>query len=175
MNFTKLEGTSYSLKYILATLLLSLAAVYIYNANTAIGFGDALGFVWALEKDGFDWSTNATSHFGYINAVKLFTYILPFVSAFSIATAFSIAFAIATVCVLYKIILLLTQNHLTSILATLTFAFSFTFWRQTEIVEVYTFNLFVYAIMLFLAIKIYLKQSKKTLWLACILAIGIYV
>ena len=33
------------------TSILFIGILYFYFSNTAIGFGDALGFVWAVEKD----------------------------------------------------------------------------------------------------------------------------
>jgi hypothetical protein len=62
----------------------------------------------------------------------------------------SAVFATAAVLVLYAIILRLTGRWLPALLAALAFAFSFTFWSQAIVAEVYTLHNLLVAVILWL-------------------------
>jgi hypothetical protein len=121
-------------------ILFLLFLFYNYFSNTCIGFGDTLGFVWYSDQK-FDWDTSANSHFGYVALLRLFVIALPMVKVFHIASMVSIISALITLYLVAYIVFQLTQKVIISLIAMLSLGFSFTFWRQTEIVEVYTLNM----------------------------------
>lgn len=72
-------------KNIIILLISAFAVLYYYFCNSHIGFGDALGFVWYVES-GFELHTNANAHFAYNNLLRLLYLIIPWFSAFQIAS-----------------------------------------------------------------------------------------
>jgi hypothetical protein len=81
--------------------------------------------------------------------LKLFT-LLPLGNVAWRVNLASAVFATAAVLVLYAIILRLTGRWLPALLAALAFAFSFTFWSQAIVAEVYTLHNLLVAIILWL-------------------------
>ncbi|MFN3404016.1 MAG: protein O-mannosyl-transferase family [Cytophagaceae bacterium] len=127
-----------------------LFCIYLYNGSTSMTFGDSLGFYKAAEQ-GYELSTAAVSHFLYANAFALFYKSTPFSIYFS-GILFSILSSIIALYFLYKTIFTLTQNKITALCSVVVMGLSFTFWRQTEIIEVYSFNNLFFSILLYLTI-----------------------
>ena len=80
--------------------------------------------------------------------MKVTTLLLPSISVFKIASYFSMFFSLVALFQFYKISYLLTANRLASFISLYIIALSFTWWRQSEIVEVYTFNMTIFAYIL---------------------------
>lgn len=146
-------------KAILFFTILWIAIVYFFTRNKHINFGDSLPILYTATA-GYDLSTNATSHFLYINTCHLATTIFQSFNPISVLTVFSISFSLLTLIQLFNISLLLTQDKVVSALCVIICAFSFTYWRQTIIVEVYTFNSFIISTIIFLVVKD-LKEGNK--------------
>ena len=131
---------------------LIVASLYCYYRSTSIGFGDSLGLMLNAEK-GFNPATQANGHFLYQNLLHLFILILPFGTMFFKASLFSIIFSVLTMLMVYKSVKMLTGNYMTGLISATVFALSFVNWRQTEIIEVYTLNNFLFALMLYYVLK----------------------
>src|SRR5690606_13610865 len=61
----------------------------------------------------------------------------------------------------YKTVHLLTKKDWVSVVAAFVFGFSFTFWRNAEIVEVYTFNMVWISLLLHYLIKVFLVEKNR--------------
>ena len=65
------------------------------------------------------------------------------------------------VMMVYKTVHLLTKKDWVSVVAAFVFGFSFTFWRNAEIVEVYTFNMVWISVLLHYLIKVFLTVKSR--------------
>ncbi|HIE29233.1 TPA: DUF2723 domain-containing protein, partial [Candidatus Poribacteria bacterium] len=118
-------------------------------------------------RDGGDFATacyvlgipHPTGYPLYVLLGKLFTF-LPVGDVAYRLNLMSAIFAAATCFVLYHIVLHLTQKHIPAFLAALSLAFSFTFWTQAVIVEVYSLNAFFLSALIFLLLK--WRKTRKT-------------
>lgn len=72
-------------------------------------------------------------------------------------------FAALAVSVVYFIALKLAKSRTAGVLSALTFAFSYTFWSQATIAEVYTLNVFFIALLILLLLK--WKENPEPKWL----------
>ena len=59
-------------------LLVFFSGLYVFNASNQPALGDDLSFTLAAMQ-GFDWATNATNHFLYLNTLHLLHLLLPFI------------------------------------------------------------------------------------------------
>ncbi|MBU1077543.1 MAG: tetratricopeptide repeat protein [Spirochaetes bacterium] len=84
----------------------------------------------------------------YVILLKLFLF-LPFKTVIFRANLFSALMAGCAVLILYKLILNINKDQLTALLLSLLFAFSKTFWSQSVITEIYTFNILLVIIYLY--------------------------
>lgn len=125
--------------------------LYFFNKSSAISFGDFLGF-YSTSELGFELSTNPMSHFLYINSLRLFSLALFWNSHLENCIFFSIIFSVLTLFLLFFTIIQLTRSVNAALFSVLIFGTSFTFWRQTEIIEVYTFFAFFTQCLLFLVL-----------------------
>ncbi|MDX2189479.1 MAG: DUF2723 domain-containing protein [Bacteroidota bacterium] len=146
--------------------------VYFINSNTSIGFGDALGFVWASECC-FQLGTNATSHFLYVNFLRLLVIMFSYFDAFQIASFVSILFSLITLLLVYCTSFKISDSSWASVISVIILAFSFTYWRQTEIVEVYTFNLAFLTLLFFLSTIVLIDESKRQIIFLISILMGI--
>ncbi|MEZ4772669.1 MAG: DUF2723 domain-containing protein [Bacteroidia bacterium] len=118
-----------------------IAGVYLLTRNPHPGFGDALGFLYHAEK-GFDLATNATSHFLYINFAHIVVVLLPFLSTIVVLSLLSVVFGLLSLERLYRLALYICKDRQAARFTVLIIAFSFTWWRQAVVIEVYTFYCF---------------------------------
>ncbi|HEX8548841.1 MAG TPA: DUF2723 domain-containing protein, partial [Cytophagaceae bacterium] len=154
---TKIAGTSKNI-YIYFVLLVCL---YIYYRSTHITFGDGIVFMYTIAK-GYDISTTATTHLLYINFLKVVNDSLPFFDSVAKAVGVSIMFSIFTLSLVYRSSYILTENRIASIMSTLLLGLSFTYWRQTEIIEVYTTNCFIVSLLIWAVLKKYNSKNFST-------------
>jgi hypothetical protein len=128
-----------------------------------VGFGDSMGFLTSVTI-GRDLATNATNHFLYVNLVAAFSQFLPSGSLFGNSVLFSIICSVITIYIVYKTALLISANNSVSLSAAVMLALSFTYWRQTEIIEVYTCNNMFFTGMLYFVTKdIYSGENRNQL------------
>ena len=122
-------------------LFLGFLILYYFGSFSKVPFGDCMGFITDVEKQKFIFSTSVYAHFLFINSLILIKKIFPFFDSIEIGRWFSIFFGAISISILFRIIHLLTKNNWISILTSGIFGLSFSFWRNAEIVEIYTFNL----------------------------------
>ncbi|MCB0852322.1 MAG: hypothetical protein KDD63_08880, partial [Bacteroidetes bacterium] len=122
-------------------ILLGIAIVYLLTRSSYPGFGDSIGFLLFAER-GFDLATNATSHFLYTNVNHLALVLFPQANPVSVLVGVSLIFSLFCVIFTYKYIKLISKDTFNTLVPLLIFALSFTWWRQSVIVEVYTFYCF---------------------------------
>ncbi|MFC1490108.1 protein O-mannosyl-transferase family [Candidatus Latescibacterota bacterium] len=133
----KSESINTRWNYLIKGVFLIILAVYWWERMRGPGWGDSLLFI-VSSLEGFSWSVNATGHFLYDNLNVLFVFLIPWVEPAALLTVISILYAMLTLVRIYQTAFILTENSFAAILATIGLAFSFTFWRQVEQVEVYT-------------------------------------
>lgn len=101
----------------------------------------------------------------YVITAKLFTFIIPSNSIIYKTNLFSAFFAILCCITLYEIILFLTSQNILSFILAILFGLSKTFWSQSIITEVYTFNLFLVSLFILYSLKT-LKEIKYVKFLS---------
>lgn len=119
----------------------ALVLLYGLTRNPFPEFGDSLGFVY-FASQGFDWATNATSHFLYSNLNHLLVSVLPFMSPVSILSLVSLIFGLLSVEQVRQLGLALHLKRSGALFAAAIFALGFSWWRQVVTIEVYTMQLF---------------------------------
>jgi hypothetical protein len=123
--------------------------VYLSTLSPTVGEADSFEFQVVSYTLGI---AHPTGYPLYILLGKLFT-LLPIGNVAYRVNLISPLFAgLAAVC-LYLCLVHLTCHRAASLLATLTFAFSRTFWSQAVIAEVYTLNAFFVALMFYLLLR----------------------
>ncbi len=162
-------------KFIASALFFVFFIIYYLGSFSKVPFGDCIGFVLETEKAEFTTSTSTYAHFLFINTLVLLKKILPNIESSEIGRFALIFSSLGCLVVLYQIAFELTKNRFSSFFSCVIFGFSFSFWRNSEIVEVYTFNLFWVGLFLFFAVKFILqKNSKHLLWSAVFLGISLF-
>lgn len=131
--------------------------VYSLGSFSKIPFGDCVGYVLTTEKETFIKEATATSHILYINATILIKKLL-FIDGILANKILVITSGAAVVSLIYLIVFEMTKKQLTSFISAVVFGFSFSFWRNAEIVEVYTFNAVWITLYYYFALKAYNKK-----------------
>lgn len=147
-------------------LFIAFIFIYYWGSFSMVPFGDCMGFIVDIEKGNFIFSTSVYAHFLFSNSLILLKKIFPFVESIEIGRWFTIFFGALSVSILYKIILEVTLNRWASFIGALLLGFSFTFWRNAEIVEIYTFNTFLTGIFILYSIKFIKHQRDRYLLIA---------
>lgn len=141
--------------------------VYSLGSFSKIPFGDCVGYVLTTEKGIFIKEATATSHILYINAAILIKKLL-FIDGILANKILVITSGAAVVSLIYLIVFEMTKKQLISFISAVVFGFSFSFWRNAEIVEVYTFNAVWITLYYYFALKAYNKNSPKHLFISSI-------
>lgn len=141
---------------------------YWFFSFKKVPFGDALGFVNIAEINEFTNNTTVFGKFLYTN------FLIGFKNVFELDSIpatrfFNLIFSVLTLIVLFFGLKLKFKKESFAYLGTLIFAFSFTFWKQTEIIEVYTFNSFWIALYIYFSIKFLEAKNSKFLFLASLI------
>lgn len=117
-----------------------LFAIYLIGLGTEPPYGDGTSFTLSALQ-GIDMDTNATSHFLYGFALRWLAVLVGESSAvFWLFPLFSAGMAVLSIVVLNKIMKILEASITARTIAMMVFGLSFTFWRNAETVEVYSFN-----------------------------------
>lgn len=157
-----------SKKFYYSILLFSLFFfIYYIGSFSRIPFADAVDFVLLAEKGQYMQTATATTHFLYTNTVILITDITN-LNAIEASRLLIIFCAAATVSVVYLSIKVLVKSDWVSIMTAFIFGFSFTFWKNTEIVEVYTYNTLWISLFFFCIIKTFQSKENKYILLSAI-------
>ncbi len=142
---------------------------------TRIPFADCVGFVLSVEKEEWVTVADATSHFLYVNTVILIK-TLTGLNAIEASRFLIITAGAATVSVIYLALKSLIKTEWISLTAAVVFGFSFSFWRNAEIIEVYTYNTLWVSLFFFSMIKVFAENKKKYIILSSLfLGISLWV
>lgn len=156
-------------------LFVGFTILYYWGSFSKVPLGDCIGFIADTEKGNFILSTSVYAHFLFSNTLILLHKLLPFVESIEIGRWFTLILGASTVTILYKIILKITSENWPSFLGAILMGLSFSFWRNSEIVEIYTFNAFLISLFILFAVKfIYNKNDKHLLFAAFILGISLW-
>ena len=143
--------------------------VYALGSFTKIPFGDCMGFVLEIEKEKFVFSTSTYAHFLFTNSLVFLKQIFSSVESKEIGRWFTIFFGASTVFLVFKCIHEITKNDFSSVIGSFVFGFGFSFWRNAEIVEIYTFNTFLVGSFVYFSLKYYNKRQIRFFYLASII------
>ncbi|MGG5210751.1 protein O-mannosyl-transferase family [Chryseobacterium sp. MIQD13] len=135
-------------------------AIYYAGSFTRIPFADCVGFVHMVEIGKYITVATAITHFLYANTGILIKDITG-LDAIAASRLLIIGSAAATVSVIYLTIMSITKKEWVSITAAFVFGLSFSFWRNAEIVEVYTYNAFWISLFFFSMVKTFTEHKKK--------------
>lgn len=163
-------------KNILA-LLLSITFLILYRVTSfsKITFGDSLGKILDIEKSTFNLETYSITHFLYQNFTVLIYKIFPFVDPIEIGRWVNICCAVAVLVILFYTIHLLFNKNSIALLGTLIFGFSFTFWKNTANVEVYTFSLlWIISYIYWTIVYLQKRKTKHLIYAGIILGISFF-
>lgn len=134
--------------------------VYALGSFSKVPFGDCMPLVLDTELGIFVHTATPISHFLYTNAAVLIKNITG-LDALFVSRYLVILCGAFAVMMVYKTVLLITKKAWISIVAAFVFGFSFTFWRNAEIVEVYTFNMVWVSLFMHYLIKVFLDDNKR--------------
>jgi len=140
---------------LLATLFLLPFALYLGTLAPTVGEHDTFEFQVLSYELGI---AHPTGYPLYILLGKLFTF-LPLGNVAYRVNLSSALFAATTVVTLYAIIYHLTRQRPASALAALTFAFTYSFWSQAVVAEVYTLNALFVALTCYLLLRCFHQTS----------------
>ncbi len=141
-------------------------ALYYAGSFSKIPFGDCIGFVADTEKGNFVLSTSTYAHFLFTNTLVFFKRLLPFVESSEIGRFVVTLSSCISLLILYRTVLKATGHRFSAVFSTLLFGLSFTFWRNSEIIEIYTFNLIWIALFLMYSLRFLRKEKVVNLVLA---------
>lgn len=138
--------------------------IFYFGSYSKIPFGDCIGFINYAENQKFVLSTGTYAHFLFSNTLVLFQILFPSIESAVIAKFVVIFSSAAAIVVLYRIVYELTSDYFASVSCAVIFGFSFSFWKNSEIVEVYTLNVLLVSFFIFYGIK-FLKNINSQKWL----------
>ncbi len=143
--------------------------IYRLGSFSKITFGDSAGKILDIEANQFNLETYSITHFLYQNFTILIYKLLPFANTIEIGRWVNIISAVIVLNILFSILQTLYKKLWISLLGTIAFGFSFTFWKNTENIEVYTFCLIWISLYVLFAIKFVQNKKSKTLLFAGIM------
>lgn len=146
--------------YCSVLLFLLFLLIYYIGSFSKIPFADCVGFVFLVEKGDFMNTATATSHFLYTNTAIVIKNLSHF-NAIEASRFLVISSAAATVAVVYLTVKSLVQKDWIAIVTAFVFGFSFTFWKNAEIVEVYTYNCLWISLFFYCMIKSFHIPKQK--------------
>lgn len=146
-------------------LFLIFLGIYTWGSFARIPFGDGVAFAHMVETGKYITTATATSHFLYVN-ICIFIKNVFSISAIDANKTLIILSAAATVSFVYFSIDILTKKTLPSVIGAIVFGFSFSFWKNAEILEVYTLNALIISIFLYFTIKSFIDSSEKSIFLS---------
>lgn len=148
-------------------LLITLFFLIIYRLGSfsKITFGDSAGKVMDIEMNQFSLETYSVTHFLYQNFTVLIYRIFPFIDSIEVGRWVNIISAIIVLNILFLILQRTVKKNWITLLGTVAFGFSFTFWKNTENIEVYTFSLIWISLYCLFSLKFIENKKSKTLLL----------
>ncbi len=157
-------------------LFFSFLVIYYIGSFSKIPFADCVGFVLITELDTFETVAISTSHILYCNTAILINKItgLGAIESNRFLVIFSAAFSVLFV---YLTVRNLTKTNWNAAVAAIVFGFSFTFWKNAEIVEVYTYNALWIILFYLCMINSFVSKKNKNyiIFAGIFLGISIWV
>lgn len=148
-------------KYLSALFLFIIfLGIYYVGSFTRIPFADCVGFILSAEKEEWVTVADATSHFLYVNTV-IFIKSLTGLNAIEASRFLVVTSGAATVTVIYLTLKSLVKKEWIALTAAVVFGFSFSFWRNAEIVEVYTYNTLWISFFFYSMIKVFAENKNR--------------
>lgn len=135
-------------------------AIYYAGSFTRIPFADCVGFVHSVELGEYKTVATAITHILYVNTA-IFIKNITGLDAIATSRLLIIGSAAATVSVIYLTVKSITKIEWVSITTAFVFGFSFSFWRNAEIVEVYTYNSLWISLFFFSMVKTFTEHKKN--------------
>jgi hypothetical protein len=154
------NNSTFSLRFAISILLW--AVIFALSAHPSVTWGDGLGYVMAAES-GFDWGTNANSHFLYLNFAHLLSILFPGIWLGNLMTGLSLVSSLLVLALTYEIGKK-WKNDATGLWALHILGSCFTFWRHACTIEVYAFELVFWALCFWFLLQFF--QNKKWHWFA---------
>ena len=159
-------------KWLVFPILGVIAAVYVWHQSPYASFHDSLGFLYEA-MHGFRLTTNATNHFLYINFQHVLLTLFSFADPVRVMTGVSFVSSLIALYILYRLCLQVTQHPFAAVAVLPVLAFSYTWWRQSEIIEVYTFHAIILLFYMLLGMKDVLKgKSEHWVWISLLIGLG---
>ena len=137
--------------------LVILGIIYFLSIGKDPALGDSIGFT-IQGYNGFAFESNATNHFLFSNILGLAHKVLPFINVHFLFVGICIISGLLALFYLRKLLLLLEVSEKSSLMCIMIMGFSFTFWRQAVITEVYTFYL-LFVILFLIQLFRFLKEK----------------
>ncbi|MGE8434081.1 protein O-mannosyl-transferase family [Chryseobacterium joostei] len=149
--------------------------IYYIGSFTRIPFADCVGFVLSVENGEFETTATATSHFLYTNTAILIKNLIG-LNAIEASRFLVVTSGAATVSVIYLTVKSIAKAEWAAITAAIVFGFSFSFWRNAEIVEVYTYNSLWVSLFFYSMTKVFTeKKSVHIILSSLFLGISLWV
>jgi len=163
-------------KYLSALFLFIIfLGIYYAGSFSKIPFADCVGFVLSAETGVWETTATATSHFLYINTVIFIKNLLD-INAIEASRFLVVSSGAATVSVVYLTVKSISKTEWASLTAAFVFGFSFSFWRNAEIVEVYTYNSLWISFFFFSIIRSFTEKKRIYILLSSLfLGISLWV
>jgi len=157
-------------------LFISFSLIYLVGSFSKIPFGDSIGFVLETEKKEFVLASAPHVHSLFINTLVFLKKLFPTIESSEICRFLTVISASLSIVVLFRTISELIQNNFFAIISAIIFGFSFSFWKNAEIIEVYTFNLlFVSLVIYFCTIFILRKKKSYLIFSAFLLGLSLWI
>ena len=160
--------------WIISAILFAVTlALYIRTLAPSVVFlfDDTLDFQYTVPRLGIP---HQTGYPLYTLLGKLFTLVVPLNDVAYRLNLFTAVCGALTIAILYLIVRQLTAHRIAAMVATLTFAVTPTFWENAVASEIYTFQFFLLALILFLTLRYSLIASRPSLYLlAFVMGLGL--
>ncbi len=155
-------------------LFLVFSLIYYIGSFSKIPFADCMAFVLMTEMNEIETIATPTSHALYVNTTIFLKNLtsLDAIEANRILVVFSAAVSVALV---YLTIRNLTKKSWAAIVTAIVFGFSFTFWKNAEIIEVYTYNALWITSFYFCVINSFISDNKNKYLVLSGLFLGISI
>lgn len=150
-----------------------IAMVYMINRSPYPGFDDGLGFLLDAEK-GFNFHTNATNHVLYNNLQHMLAKAMFFIPTTFLLTMLPIICSMLALYRIFQIGDMFTGMKVTAYMPVVMLGLGFTFWQQSEIIEVYAFNNLLFVNFLYFALKdMQRNRHDNYLWVSLFLGLAL--
>lgn len=140
--------------------------IYYLGSFDKIPFADSADIVTDYMHANFDWKVLSTNHFLFLNTCVIFQKFVSPIYAPEIGKFVNIISAALTMSILYRCFFDFVKTSWVAIVSCIIFGLSFSFWKISEILEVYAFNTIWIALYFLFVTKYLNNRGLKDLVLA---------